>query len=123
MFKQCGKCRQVWQTRDQFLDDPDIELIGYQANFKVLSAGLLYFNHGCKSTLALPAEGFADLYQGPMFEKRQTDGERCPAYCMNQNELSACPAECECAYVREIIQIIRKRHLLLTTNPMGAGPG
>jgi hypothetical protein len=108
MFKQCGKCGQVWQTRAQFLDDQDIELIGYQANFKVLQAGLLYFNHVCKTTLALPADVFADLYKGPIFEKRQTDSEQCPAYCINQRELRACPVECECAYIREVIQIIKQ---------------
>jgi hypothetical protein len=108
MFKQCGKCGQVWQTRAQFLNDQAIELIGYQANFKALHAGLLYFNHDCKSTLALPADVFVDLYKGPIFQKRQTESEQCPAYCMHQSELRSCPVECECAYIREIIQKIKQ---------------
>ena len=107
MFKQCGKCGQVWQTRDQFLNDQDIELIGYQANFKELHAGLLYFNHVCKSTLALKAEVFVDLYKGPIFEKRQTGEAHCPEYCINQSELRPCPEACECAYIREIMQLIK----------------
>jgi hypothetical protein len=42
-----------------------------------------------------------------MVEERKTGTEECPGYCLHQDELQPCPARCECAYVREIIQIIR----------------
>ena len=91
------------------MEDPDIEIVGYQANFKELMAGLLYFNHACKSTLAVSADAFADLYHGPVFEKRQTGSEDCPGFCLHKDELRPCPAECECAFVREVIQCIKDR--------------
>jgi hypothetical protein len=49
-----------------------------------------------------------DLYDGPVFEQRKTGTEQCPEYCLRKEELASCPAKCECAYVREIIQLVAK---------------
>jgi len=95
-------------TRQEFISDQNIEIIGYQANFRKLRAGLLYFNHSCKSTLAISADLFADLYTGPIFEERKTGIDSCPGHCLHKKALDHCPAECECAYVREIIQILKR---------------
>jgi hypothetical protein len=107
-FKKCPKCGFVWPFRDDFLSDPDIVIIGYQADFKALSAGLFYFNHSCKGTMALHAGLFEDLHEGPIFEARATGSEACPEYCIHQDELRPCPLECECAYTRDIIQVVKK---------------
>jgi hypothetical protein len=108
MFKKCALCKRTWATRQDFIDDPDIDIIGYQANFIELETGLLYFNHACKSTLAVPVEFFSDLYSGPMFQERKTGTDHCPGYCLHKHTLTRCPAECECAYVRKIIQLFKK---------------
>jgi hypothetical protein len=42
---------------------------------------------------------------------RKNDTAECPGYCNNQNQLSRCNMLCECAYVREIIEIIKKLSL------------
>ena len=106
-FKKCPNCGFVWDSRESFLTDESVEVIGYQVNFKELTTGLFYFNHSCEGTLALHAYLFGDLYDGPMFGDRETNGEMCPAYCLRREELQPCPAECECAYVREILKIIK----------------
>ena len=108
MFRICSCCNHKWKTRDDFLSDPDVKIIGYQANFEVLKAGLFFFNHDCGTTLALYADLFADLYQGPIFQERLQGGEDCPGYCLNKDDLEPCPAACECAFVREIIQCVKK---------------
>ena len=105
-FRTCPVCNKVWETRNDFLDDPDIELSGYQVHFKDLTEGLFLFNHSCKNTLALKAGLFADLYDGPIFEEQLTGTEDCPEYCLKKHELRPCPNKCECAYVREIMQLI-----------------
>ena len=105
-FKTCPNCGFVWPTREAFLKDPALQLVGYQVNFKKLKLGLFLFNHTCKATLAMHANAFWDLYQGAVFLDRATGSEQCPKYCLHQDELSPCPAQCECAFVREIIQII-----------------
>jgi hypothetical protein len=107
--KQCTCCGHVWRTRDAFLGDPQLELVGYQAEFDDLLLGLLLFNHlACGSTIAVPAELFGDLYEGPVYSQRATGTAECPGYCLRQSELMPCPAKCECAYVREILQIVRR---------------
>ncbi|MFZ4394059.1 MAG: hypothetical protein ACOYOU_00370 [Kiritimatiellia bacterium] len=107
-FKQCTCCPVKWQTRDDFLSDPEVELIGYQAHFEDLKAGLLLFNHACQTTMGIQVESFQDLHQGPIFEKRLKNDAACPGVCLRQGDLRLCPKRCECTYVREILQIVLK---------------
>ena len=109
LFKKCPYCNFEWASRELFLDDPGITLIGYQTRFRNLTEGLFYFNHSCNGTLAISVDEFTDLYDGPVFEDRKTGQEDCPGYCLYKDNLEACPNECECAYVREVIQIINGR--------------
>ncbi len=112
-FKQCPKCKTIWRERSEFLNDPDIKLIGYQANFRNLELGLLMFNHmTCRTTLSLEAGKFSDMYKGPVFKSRLTGSDQCPGYCLHKSVLRPCPEECECAYVRSIIDMIKKSEIV-----------
>ena len=106
-FKTCNQCGHDWPTRDAFLSDPSLDLIGYQANLDDLEGGAFLFNHTCHGTLALPVERFKDLRRGPLVTRRATGTDDCPAFCQHKDELRPCPADCECAYVRDIIRIIQ----------------
>jgi len=105
-FKICSRCGFVWTGRAPFLGDPTLHLIGYQVHFEELSAGLFLFNHNCGTTLSVPAIEFQDLYAGPMFTERLTGTEGCQESCLHDDDLRPCPAKCECAYVREVLQVI-----------------
>ena len=107
IFKNCPTCKKVWQTRDEFLGDPEIELTGYQAHFQELRTGLFLFNHNCRATLAMNLEDFIDLCDGPIFSSHKVAPADCPRYCLNQRELRPCPVECDCHYVRDLIQILK----------------
>jgi len=107
MFKQCNTCKHIWESRDEFISDGNIILIGYQANFMNLKAGHLYFNHNCKNTIVLSTDQFTDLRAGPTFSERKTGTDECPQYCLKKEALDSCQVECECAYVRDIIQLFR----------------
>ena len=110
MFKQCTLCGWKWEKRDEFLTDPGVKLVGYQVRFFQLTTGLFLFNHlapDCLTTLAIPAGQFEDLYHGPVFQVRVTGTKACPGHCQRECDLEPCPQKCECAYVREIIQIVR----------------
>jgi hypothetical protein len=109
LFKRCPRCDFEWKTRSSFIADPDIVIIGYQTRFRNLTDGLFYFNHSCNGTMALKVDEFTDLYEGPVYEHRKTGGEDCPGHCLYKDNLDPCPAECECAYVREVIQVIKER--------------
>jgi len=108
VFKECQVCNVAWRERDDFLADPDVVLIGYQANFVVLEKGLFLFNHSCRGTMSVQVSEFSDLYSGPIFQTRKTGTDACAGYCLHRNVLKPCPAECECAYVREILQLLKK---------------
>lgn len=107
-FKECTRCGFKWTSRDQFLADPGVELVGYQVNFVALLAGFFLFNHSCGTTFSVYTEAFEDLYDGPVFSERSTGSEKCPEHCIHEDDLSQCPAQCECAFVREIIQRIKR---------------
>jgi hypothetical protein len=88
-----------------------ITILGYQVNFEKLDLGFLLFNHNaseCRTTMAIEAGAFRDLYEGPTYATPLTNTDTCPGYCLHQEELRLCPEKCECAYVREIIQLIKK---------------
>jgi hypothetical protein len=108
IFKTCPMCGHRWHSRQQLLEDPCLQLVGYQVSFKALTSGLFLFNHLCKgATLALPASAFSDLYAGSIFKERFTGSQSCPGHCLYQDDLEPCPRQCECAYVRHIINIIK----------------
>jgi len=107
VFKQCTNCGAQWETRDQFLSDPDIRIIGYQVNFIRLTSGFFMFNHSCHDTLSIQAKHFADLYTGPIFLEKMAGTDKCPEYCQRKDELKPCPIQCECAFVRDILNIIK----------------
>ena len=107
VFKRCTMCGQVWKTLDDFLADPRLEIVGYQVHFEDLTCGLFLFNHSCKTTLAIHAGEFKNLYEGPIFQGSAYGSDECPGYCLHKDEMRPCLAQCECAYVREILQIVK----------------
>jgi hypothetical protein len=109
-FRKCTGCKRTWRDRGEFLGDPEIALVGYQVNFSYLEAGYFLFNHlraACQTTLAMPVEQFTDLYEGPVFAERATGSKDCPGHCVRESRLDPCPTKCECAFVREILQVIQ----------------
>ena len=109
VFKTCPKCRYVWKRRDDFLRDAGVSLGGYQVNFESLKEGFFLFNHSCKTTFSVEVAEFVDLYDGPVFSEKATGTDTCPGYCLNRSTLSPCPAVCECAFVREIMQLLMSK--------------
>ena len=110
MFLACPMCKERWMTREALLSDPRLVVVGYQADLESLETGLFLFNHRaprCGTTLAIEAGSFVDLVAGPIYTSSLTGTDECPDYCLTPGELRPCPAECECAYVRDVLQVIR----------------
>lgn len=110
VFKKCNVCLTKWGSRDSFLTDPEIKVIGYQANFKDLHRSLFYFNHkkeGCGTSLAITIDEFLDMYKGDIHPSLLRGLKPCPRHCENVNDLSPCSQECSCAYVRDVLQLIK----------------
>jgi hypothetical protein len=112
VFKRCPSCARQWKTRESFLDDPALKLNGYAADFEELTYGLFFFTHeteGCYSTMTVAVNQFEPLYTGPRYSERKRLSPECPRYCADKNETDRCEVECECAYPREIMHVIRER--------------
>jgi hypothetical protein len=123
-FKKCPCCGQVWPDRESFLSDTALEVIGYQVNFRHLELGLFLFNHSeCRTTLSVRAGDFIDLYEGPIFESRETGSESCPGYCLHSEEMAPCPTACECAFVRDVLQDVRERQAGVDRFPLPRAAG
>ncbi len=106
-FKKCNTCGFEWNKREELLTDPTIEIVGYQVNTKYLLGGLVLFNHGCRTTLALKVKLLRDLYDGKVYPEFKMGKEGCPGHCLRKYELHPCTNTCEGAYVREILQIVK----------------
>lgn len=109
-FKICPTCSKPWKTLEDFLTDSELELSGYQVNFADLKGGLFYFTHlhkDCGTTLAIPVEAFTGLSTRRILTSRGSRPVCCPDICVRQGALDPCPVECECVWVREIMQIVR----------------
>ena len=107
-FKMCKVCQKSWASREEFIADNEIMVIGYQVNSVNLGKGLFLFNHSCDGTLSIQVEAFADLYMGPIYTEKKLGSESCPGYCQYQSNLKPCPEKCECNFVRVILQILAK---------------
>ncbi len=47
-FKKCPKCNFIWHVREDFLNDKNLELIGYEISDCGLVDGLFLFNHNVR---------------------------------------------------------------------------
>lgn len=113
VFKICPSCSTKWETRDLFLDDQSLKIIGYSADLLKLESSLFYFTHykeGCSTTMAIQAKYFFDLYSGRQYSERKAGTVECPGFCLEKEQLSRCDAFCECAFNREIINMIKNNH-------------
>ncbi len=108
-FKICSKCAYTWRVRDDFLRDPFICLVGFQASFKETESGYYLFNHilegnKCNTTLAVEVEAFLSLYKGNIFAEIKFGSPACEEHCGNVTNLAQCPVECKNAVSRKIMQ-------------------
>nr|WP_320116774.1 hypothetical protein [uncultured Desulfuromonas sp.] len=111
-FKICPCCLEVWQTRDDFLDDPFLQLNGYKADFAKLEYGLFFFTHqkeGCHSTMALEVLDFLDLNRGTVCEQAQDYAAKCPRSCREKRKLNQHHDLCECAFARDVCELVKQR--------------
>jgi hypothetical protein len=111
-FKSCSYCNVHWSSRETFLSDQNIKLVGYQPHYKNMEEGLFLFNHlTCNSTLSVISQKFRDLYTGPFYAINKLDEDQlnyddCPDFCLFKNKMKGCLQQCERAFVSEVIQII-----------------
>ena len=113
-FKQCPMCQTTWADVRDLVLDREVRVEGYMASFADPGLGLVLLTHRrhrCGTTLAIRAEAFRPLYDGPQYTEHRTGTERCPRLCLKQTELAACDADCDMAWVRMVIQYLHHHEL------------
>lgn len=100
-FKKCS-CQTNWESREEFVLDPDIEPIGISFSPKKDSFRAYYdFNHAvCKTTLMIDSEDFRDLIEETIPSNYNTGQRDCSGHCANKEDLEDCSAECRNAPFR-----------------------
>ena len=58
-FKKCS-CGCRWNSREDFITDPNIKMLGYQKSYSATISDMFLFNHSCRNTLAVGIHAFAD---------------------------------------------------------------
>ena len=109
-FKTCSSCGSVWSSMAALMEDESVVYAGYQVSFVEFELGYFLFNHSCGTTFTVAAAAFQSMSASPLLaEERLLGTTCCPGYCLNKMSLEPCPSRCECAFVREIIQILGRR--------------
>ena len=110
-FRRCSQCDHRWTSREAFLADPAVSLSGCQVDTDHPKSSALLFDHklkSCGTTIAIPVRLLTDLYSGPVHKVNWAPSAKCPRKCFDPKNLESCPAECASAFVREILQVVRR---------------
>lgn len=113
-FLSCTMCEACWPDIESIITDETLEVCGYQARFDEPTQGMILITHmadGCRTTLGVGVAQLAPLYRGPVYTERKTGTDECGGLCLFEHRLEECEAECDMAWVRRVIQAMRKHEL------------
>jgi hypothetical protein len=113
-YRTC-ECGRAWKTRDDFLRDRKVRIIGYQPDFVNRRYNHFLFQHamkGCGRYLGVRASDFQDLREKECTGDLCFAKEECPGYCKNTLDLRVCSVNCRNASDRMVASRIRTRRVL-----------
>ena len=113
-FLECSLCGAIWRDYREVVTDPQLSVVGYQPCFDNPYDGLILVTHeveGCGTTLAVRAHKLRLLYDGPVWPELKKGTAECCLLCINEGDLEDCTAECAMAWVRTVLQYLRRHEL------------
>ncbi len=113
-FRKC-ECGRIWETRDTFLRDKNVKIVGYQPDFINRKYNHFLFQHAtkrCGRYLGVRASDFADLRERECPAGVCVGKDGCPGYCLNTFDLRVCSVTCRNAVDRRLAAKIRNRRIL-----------
>ncbi len=108
-FKTCGSCRKIWETWQDFVLDPGIRILGFQAVEGLSDANLIVFEHRCGSSISLLAKRLRHLLPTPDEETRLPvlfGSDECRRHCRLIEDLESCDRPCANSRDRRLIQLL-----------------
>lgn len=113
-FGKCA-CDHSWKTRDEFLQDKKVKIVGYQPDLVNHKYNHFLFFHrakDCGQFFGIRASAFSDLRGGKCPKELFIGQEDCPGYCTDTLDLRVCSVACRNATDREVAARLSKRRLL-----------
>jgi hypothetical protein len=113
-FRTCGACRRSWPTADDFLDDPELQVVGLQVAGHMPEVNLLIFQHLCGSSVSVLTSRLRFLMPRMTVDPDLEDlfgTDVCRELCLDLEDWSDCDLPCVNAADRELLQavLIRKK--------------
>ncbi|MGD0309901.1 MAG: hypothetical protein ABSC02_11500 [Acidobacteriota bacterium] len=108
-FQKCGSCGQMWNQWPDFIFDPAVRLLGFQAMPGLPDANLVIFVHCCGSTISILAQRLRHILPGPEQAgdlPSLFDTDMCNQYCRFIESLEACDRPCVNARDRRLILML-----------------
>jgi hypothetical protein len=108
-FKKCGSCGRGWDQWPDFILDPDIRPIGFQAIPGLPEANLLVFEHRCGSSISVLASRLRHILPDsePAGEVSALFGkDSCSGHCRFLQDLESCDRMCINARDRRLILML-----------------
>ncbi len=105
-FQRCGSCGALWNEWSDFILDPFIRLLGFQAVSGLPDANLLVFEHRCGSSVSVLAKRLRRLISGSEDETVLPSlfgSNECNQHCRSLENLEACDRPCANARDRRLI--------------------
>ncbi len=98
-FQKCGSCSKSWKLWSDFVLDPGIRLLGFQAIAEFPDANLIVFEHRCGSTISILAKRlrpmFPEIQSEPAVSQVLYDSEACNQYCRHIENIELCDRPCD----------------------------
>jgi len=116
-FRTCGMCRRSWATREEFLEDPALKLLGLQVVAELPDANLIMWEHECGTSVSVLARRLRDLLgpvDGGAWPLPLLLGSKdCQQLCTKLENLGACDRPCRNAFDRRVtawlVQMVERR--------------
>ena len=108
-FQKCGSCGKAWQHWRDFILDPGVRLLGFQAVSTLPDANLIVFEHRCGSTVSVLAKRLRPFFPAIANEPPLPalfDSESCNHYCRSMENLEICDRPCANARDRHMIHLL-----------------
>ena len=125
IFRKCD-CGESWKTRNAFLRDKHVKIVGYQPDLISHKYNHFLFQHkakGCGRFFGVRASDFSDLRQEKCANELCMGQAKCPGYCLNTLDLRVCSVTCRNASDRVLASKIRNRRILRNLKAAIAGVG
>lgn len=113
-FKTCPLCEECWPTLEDFVRDRRLAVHGYMAICDDPGAGLVFVTHtraNCGTTLTVFAATLRPLYHGPQYTALNYGADDCRRMCLDLRRLEECTAPCKMAWVRQVLQVLRRHEM------------